>query len=114
MQRFTATVAVLFFVFAQAVATTAQKSQPASQRPTVFYFEFYEQGGRQSVRFNNWKAIREPMFTGAVQLYDLSKDIGETNDIANAAASRIPAAATGEGQLGESDQLRHHRCADHG
>ena len=46
------------------------------------YFEFYEQGGRQSVRFGNWKAIRQPMLTGKVELYDLSKDLGETNDLA--------------------------------
>jgi uncharacterized sulfatase len=48
------------------------------------YFEFYEQGGRQSVRFGNWKAIRQPMLTGKVQLYDLAKDLGETNDLAAA------------------------------
>jgi len=52
------------------------------QQHRYIYFEFYEQGGRQSVRFGNWKAIREPIFTGPVQLYDLSKDPGETNDIA--------------------------------
>ena len=46
------------------------------------YWEFYEQGGRQAVRFGNHKAIREPMFTGKISLYDLSKDIGETRDIA--------------------------------
>jgi arylsulfatase A-like enzyme len=46
------------------------------------YWEFYEQGGRQAVRFGNHKAIREPIFTGKISLYDLSKDIGETRDIA--------------------------------
>ena len=46
------------------------------------YWEFYEQGSRQAVRFGDWKAIREPMLTGKVALYDLSKDIGETNDLA--------------------------------
>ncbi|MFN7930123.1 MAG: arylsulfatase [Blastocatellia bacterium] len=52
-----------------------------SQHPYL-YFEFYEQGGRQSVRFGNWKAIREPMLTGPVQLFDLSKDVGEQHDLA--------------------------------
>ncbi len=56
----------------------------AQQQHKYIYFEFYEQGGRQSVRFGNWKAIREPMFTGKVQLYDLAKDIGEQNNIADA------------------------------
>ena len=53
------------------------------------YFEFYEQGGRQSVRFGKWKAIREPMLTGKVQLYDLSKDVGETNNVAEANPSVV-------------------------
>jgi arylsulfatase A-like enzyme len=52
------------------------------QKHEYLYWEFYEQGGRQAVRFDNYKAIREPMFTGKVVLYDLSKDIGETRDIA--------------------------------
>lgn len=46
------------------------------------YFEFYEQGGRQAVRFGDWKAIREPMKTGPVQLYDLRRDPSEAHDIA--------------------------------
>ena len=46
------------------------------------YWEFYEQGGRQAARFGNHKAIREPMFTGKISLYDLSKDLGETRDVA--------------------------------
>ncbi|MGH9841719.1 MAG: arylsulfatase [Blastocatellia bacterium] len=51
------------------------------RRHEYLYWEFYEQGGRQAVRFGDWKAIREPMFTGKVQLYDLGKDIGERNDV---------------------------------
>jgi arylsulfatase A-like enzyme len=47
------------------------------------YFEFYEQGGRQSVRFGDWKAIREPIFSGKVQLFDLAKDLEEANNIAD-------------------------------
>ncbi|GAB6186669.1 arylsulfatase [Thermopirellula anaerolimosa] len=46
------------------------------------YWEFYEQGSAQAVRFGNWKAIRKPMLTGRVELYDLSADIGETKDVA--------------------------------
>lgn len=48
------------------------------------YWEFYEQGSRQAVRFGKWKAIREPMFTGKVEFYDLSKDIGETKNLTDA------------------------------
>ena len=46
------------------------------------YWEFYEQGSRQAVRFGNWKAIRQPMLTGKVALYDLSRDIAESTDLA--------------------------------
>jgi arylsulfatase A-like enzyme len=51
-------------------------------RHDFLYWEFYEQGGRQAVRFGNLKAIREPMFTGKTSLYDLAKDMSEEHDIA--------------------------------
>lgn len=60
---------------------TGKKGEQAAHK--YIYFEFYEQGGRQSVRFGKWKAIREPMLTGKVQLFDLSKDLGEANNIAD-------------------------------
>jgi uncharacterized sulfatase len=57
--------------------------RPREQRAHEYlYWEFYEQGGRQAVRFGPWKAIREPMLTGAIRLYDLAKDLGETTDVA--------------------------------
>ena len=56
--------------------------QTKQQQHPYLYFEFYEQGGRQAVRFGNWKAIREPMMTGNVQLFDLAKDLGEATDLA--------------------------------
>jgi arylsulfatase A-like enzyme len=46
------------------------------------YWEFYEQGSRQAVRFGNWKAIREPMLTGDVKLFNLAKDLREEKDVA--------------------------------
>jgi uncharacterized sulfatase len=49
------------------------------------YWEFYEQGSRQAVRFGpegQWKAIRQPMLTGPVELYNLPADLGEENDLA--------------------------------
>ncbi len=57
------------------------------------YWEFYEQGGRQAVRFGPWKAIREPMKTGRVQLFDLSKDVGESEDLAAARKDLVARAA---------------------
>ncbi len=57
--------------------------QSKQQQHQYIYFEFYEQGSRQSVRFGKWKAIREPMLTGKIQLFDLAQDLGETNDLAS-------------------------------
>jgi arylsulfatase A len=49
------------------------------------YWEFHELGGRQAVRQNNWKAIRLQAATHtpkSIELYDLSKDPEETNNVA--------------------------------
>ncbi|MEM1096034.1 MAG: arylsulfatase [Bacteroidota bacterium] len=56
----------------------------AQRQHEALYWEFYEQGSRQAVRKGSWKAIRQPMFTGAVELYNLDDDIGETTDVAGA------------------------------
>ncbi len=48
----------------------------------ALYWEFYERGGAQAVRHGKWKAVRKPMFSGPVELYDLSQDLGEANNIA--------------------------------
>lgn len=50
------------------------------------YWEFHELGGRQAVRQNNWKAVRLQAATKspkAIELYDLSKDLGETKDVSS-------------------------------
>ena len=44
------------------------------------YWEFYEREGKQAIRFGNWKAIRQPMGNGHIELYDLSKDLGERSN----------------------------------
>lgn len=46
------------------------------------YWEFYEQGSRQAVRMDQWKAVRQPMFTGTTELFDLTHDVGEERNIA--------------------------------
>ena len=46
------------------------------------YWEFYEQGGKQAVRAENWKAVRMPMLTGRTELYNLESDLGETTNVA--------------------------------
>ena len=49
-------------------------------RKSLMYWEFYERGSAQAVRFGKWKAIRKPMFTGKIELYDMSDDPGEKHD----------------------------------
>jgi len=46
------------------------------------YWEFYEQATAQAVRFDKWKAIRTPVLTGRMELYDLESDPAETHDVA--------------------------------
>ena len=46
------------------------------------YWEFYERGSAQAVRAGDWKAVRQPMTTGPIELYDLSADPGESRDLA--------------------------------
>ncbi|AWB66303.1 N-acetylgalactosamine-6-sulfatase [Saccharobesus litoralis] len=46
------------------------------------YWEFHLHGSSQAVRQGNWKAIRLPLMTGPIELYDLSKDPSETTNVA--------------------------------
>jgi arylsulfatase A-like enzyme len=49
------------------------------------YFEFPEYGGQQAVRMGKWKAVRLNILKGTLktQLFDLSNDIQEQNDMAS-------------------------------
>lgn len=49
------------------------------------YWEFHEQGGKQAVRKDDWKAVRlnvKLKVSSPVELYNLAEDPTETNDIA--------------------------------
>jgi arylsulfatase len=48
------------------------------------YWEFRAYGGQQTVRMGDWKGTVQRMKDGnrEIELYDLSKDIGETTDVA--------------------------------
>jgi arylsulfatase A-like enzyme len=54
-----------------------------AQKPHPYlYWEFYEQGSAQAVRDGRWKGVCRPM-GGAIELYDLQTDSGETKNVAN-------------------------------
>lgn len=72
-----------------------QKTEGISFLPSLFgreqraheslYWEFHEQGGKQAVRKGNWKAVRLDVASNPNRrpaLYDISKDPGESVDIA--------------------------------
>lgn len=49
------------------------------------YWEFYERGGKQAVRMNDWKGVRLDVLSNPkapVELYNLSEDLGEESDVA--------------------------------
>jgi arylsulfatase A len=50
------------------------------------YWEFHEQGGKMAVRAGKWKAVRlniNKVPQGKTELYDLSADVGEENNMAS-------------------------------
>lgn len=63
-------------------APTLRGDTDKQQQHEYLYWEFYEQKSRQAVRFGDWKAIRQPMFSGPIELYDLSNDLAEANNVA--------------------------------
>lgn len=74
--------------------TPANSGDGISMLPTIFskgeqkeheylYWEFHELNGREALRSGNWKFIRQPVVGKTIlELYDLSKDIHEDNNLA--------------------------------
>jgi arylsulfatase A-like enzyme len=74
-------------------APTLTGDNDAQQQHEFLYWEFYERGGKQAVRFGDWKAVRMPMHSGEIELYDLKADLGESNNIADSHTDRVQQAA---------------------
>ena len=67
------------------VARVERTRSPRQAGPAhpYLYWEFYEGGSAQAVRAGRYKAVRKPMFTGEIELYDLDEDVGERTDVAD-------------------------------
>lgn len=63
------------------------KGGPAPQRE-YFYWELHEGTPCQAIRFGNWKAVRNSP-KGKIELYDLSKDSAERNDLAESQPEKV-------------------------
>lgn len=65
--------------------STLVKTDEHQKEHEYLYWEFHEKGGRQAARKGNWKAVKYNVLkdpNAPIELYDLSKDIGEENNIA--------------------------------
>jgi arylsulfatase A-like enzyme len=60
----------------------AQQTHSAQPPHPPFYWEFHERGLSQAVRFDNWKAVRNPG-NAPLEIYDLATDLGEVHNIAS-------------------------------
>ncbi len=47
------------------------------------YWEFHERGFSQAVRMGNWKGVRVGARSRPIELFDLSKDLSEKNNVAD-------------------------------
>jgi arylsulfatase A len=63
------------------------KGGSAPQRE-YFYWELHEGTPQQAVRFGSWKAVRNSP-KGKIELYDLSKDSAEQNDLAESQPEKV-------------------------
>ncbi len=59
------------------------KGEANQDEAPYLYWESYEKGGKQALRFGKWKAVKEPWIGGPIQLYDIEADIGEETDLAS-------------------------------
>ena len=54
------------------------------------YWEFHENNGRQAIRKGDWKAVKYDVHNnGKIELYDLSADLSETNDLSETYPEKV-------------------------
>jgi arylsulfatase A len=66
------------------------KGQQQPERPYL-YREFSGYGGQQTIRVGDWKAVRQNMSKGnlEIELYNLAQDISEKSNVAEAHADKV-------------------------
>ena len=67
-------------------APTIRGEKKKQTKREYVYWEFHEQGGKQAIRKGKWKAVRlnvRKKPDGPIELYDLSRDIGETKNLSD-------------------------------
>lgn len=87
----------IWATLADAVGADAPKTDGVSFAPTLrgdaeqreheaLYWEYHAYGGIRAARLGQWKAVQRNVKKGeaSIELYDLSADIGETKDVAEA------------------------------
>lgn len=57
-------------------------NEAKQKKHKYLYWEFYEQGSKQALRAGKWKAVRRPLGTGPIEIYDVENDIAEDVDLA--------------------------------
>ncbi len=68
------------------ISFLAELMGKVQKKHDYLYWEFHEQGGKIAVRMENWKAVKtdiNKMPQGMTEIYDLSVDINEANNIAS-------------------------------
>ena len=63
-------------------ALRGQSGDDKWRRKSPLYWESYQGGTWQVVRFGKWKAIRSPIFSGEILLFDMSNDHAEKHNYA--------------------------------
>jgi len=62
---------------------TLRGHEDQQQTHEALYWEYYGGETQQAVRYGKWKALRRPMLKGAMELYNLERDLSERKNVAD-------------------------------
>jgi len=58
-------------------------NEDRQQEHDALYWEYYGGNSQQSVRYGKWKGVRSPAQKGAMELYNLERDLSERENVAD-------------------------------